>query len=355
MARLKSVDLRICFSTKYSNTPVGVKYNYQQTTLDKGQTFIDLPVESIDQVVDIEFFGFVPDDKMQVIKVEIYYKDKKVDTISLCKFHMKNNRFVENTVLENYNEIFFNGNLKIKFFKQWFECNLLSGAYITNQKRFLHRWVLDYGKQNNLRSAEGQEYDIYCIGCSFTFGIGLETQDTWPELLSKKLDCSVGNYGVPGMSVHGCFRQVLYCLENLDVKKIIVLLPPFERMFYKFKFLGNNAYYNYTPMGTENSFSFLDEKTNVNKILKHSKRLGKRIIQKLVTMNKNNRNIYITSWFKSVYDCIPEGDHKLPIFPKLDTFRERASDNQHPHRKHYELFVKSIKPYVDKKQKYLNY
>ena len=69
MARLKSVDLRICFSTKYSNTPVGVKYNYQQTTLDKGQTFIDLPVESIDQAVDIEFFGFVPDDKMQVIKL----------------------------------------------------------------------------------------------------------------------------------------------------------------------------------------------------------------------------------------------------------------------------------------------
>jgi hypothetical protein len=50
-----------------------------------------------------------------------------------------------------------------------------------------------------------------------------------------------------------------------------------------------------------------------------------------------------------MYPHIPN-KYRLPIFPKLDTFRERASDNQHPHRKHYELFVKSIKPYVDKKQ-----
>ena len=348
MVRLKSVDLKICFDTTYSHIPVGVKYNYQQIKLNKGKTFMDLFVESIDQVVDIEFFGFKADDKTQQIKVDIYYEDKKIDTNSLCTFYMKNNEFVVNTVLENYNNIFFNGDLKIQFFKQWFECNLLLGAYITNQKRFLHRWVLGYDEQKNLRSDENKEYDVFCVGDSFTFGAGLEKQHTWPELLSKQLNCSVANFGVYGMSIHGCFRQVLYCLENFHVKKIIVLLPPFERMFYKFQFLRNNAYYNYTPLSTESNFSFFDKKTNIDKILKHSERLGKRIIERLAKMSQHNRQIYLTSWSKSVHDCIPEGDHKLPKYPNLEIYKERASDDSHPHYKHNKLFVDSISDRIDK-------
>jgi hypothetical protein len=51
-----------------------------------------------------------------------------------------------------------------------------------------------------------------------------------------------------------------------------------------------------------------------------------------------------------MYKHIPS-ENRLPVFPKIDTFKERASDNEHPHRKHYELFVKSIKPYIDKTQR----
>lgn len=348
MEKLKSVDLKICFDTEYSHIPVGVKYNYRPVILNKGKTFVDLSVESIDQLVDIEFFGFNDNDKTQEVKLDIYYKDKKIDTTSLCTFHMKDNKSMVNTVLKDYNQVFFNGHLNIQFFKEWFECNLLSGAYITNQKRFLHRSVLDYESQNDLRSVEGEEYDVYCIGCSFTFGYGLEKQHTWPELLSKKLNCSVGNYGVPAMSVHGCFRQILYCLEYLNAKKIIVLLPDFNRMFYKFNFLGNNAYYNYTPLATGSSFSFFDKKTNIKKILRHGRRLGGRIIQKLVAMNQNTRDIYITSYIKGVYNCIPEGNHKLPKYPDLEIYKERASDGTHPHYKHNKLFVDSISDRIDK-------
>jgi lysophospholipase L1-like esterase len=49
-----------------------------------------------------------------------------------------------------------------------------------------------------------------------------------------------------------------------------------------------------------------------------------------------------------MYNHIPE-KNRLPVFPNLDTFKERASDNLHPHKKHYELFVNNIKPYIDKK------
>lgn len=348
MERLKSVDLKICFDTTYSHTPIGIKYNHQQIELDKGKTFVNLSVESIDQIVDIEFFGFKANDNTQEVKVDVYYKDKKIDTVSLCRFYMKNNEFVVNTVLESYNNIFFNGDLKIQFFKQWFECNLLSGVYITNQKRFLHRWVFDYKNQNDLRSVEGQEYDVYCIGCSYTFGIGLEKQHTWPELLSKQLNCSVANFAVPGMSIHGCLRQVSYCLENFNAKKIIVLLPTFGRMFHKFQFLGNNAYYNYSPLTVESDLKFFDRKTNNHKIIKQSESVGRHSIKRLVKMSQENRQIYITSYMEDVYNSIPSGDHKLPKYPDLEIYKDRASDGRHPHYKHNKLFVDSISDRIDK-------
>ena len=348
MEKPQSVDLRICFDTKYSHTTLGVIYDNKKIHLDKGKTFVNVQIKSIDQLVDLEFFGFTPDDKVQKIKIIIFYKNKHLDTTSLCTFYMKDNKFVSNTVLEKYNEIHFNGILHIQFFKQWFECNLLSGAYITNEKRFLHRWVLGYGNHKNLRSVEHKEYDIFCVGCSVTFGMGLEPQHTWPQVLAKELDCSVANFGVQGMSIHGCLRQILFCVNNLDAKKIVVLLPSFERIFHKFKFLENNAYFNFTMSRVESDYKIFDKKAMINRIYKHSVRQGKRIIECLVKMNQSNRRIFLTSWAQDVYDAIPQGDFKLPQPPALNTFKERAYDGHYPHYKHMKLFVEFIKDQIDK-------
>jgi hypothetical protein len=349
MAKPRSLDLKICLDTNYSHTPLSIKHNKKQIKLNKGKTFIDLSIDSIDQVVDIEFFGYVADEKTQEITVELYYKDKKIDTSSLCTFYMKNNDYVSNTILTNYNRIFFNGNLKITFFKLWFECNLLSGAHITNEKRFLHRGVFDYTNQNDLRSDEKEDYDVFCVGCSFTYGHGLSKNDAWPHLLGEKLNCSVGNFGVPGLSIHGCLRQTWYCVNNLNAKNVILLLPSFHRILHKFQFLGNNAYYNFVPATDPNSkFPFIDLPKNYKKIEAHSERFGKRIIERLVKMNKGNCRVYVTSWDDDVYDSIPAGNHKLPKYTKLSNFKERASDNMHPHYKHNKLFVESISDRIDK-------
>tara|TARA_A100001015_G_scaffold222874_1_gene250995 strand:- start:644 stop:1693 length:1050 start_codon:yes stop_codon:yes gene_type:complete len=348
MEKPKSVDLKICFDTLYTQTPVGIIYNHQKLILSKGKTFVDLTIECINQLIEIDFFGFDASDKTQVIKVAIYYKGKKIDTTSLCTFFMENNKFVDNTVLKNYNHVFFNGRLQIQFFREWFECNLLAGSYITNKKRFLHRFILDYENHNNLRSEEDKRYDVFCIGCSFTFGAGLSVQHTWPKLLSQKLDCPVANFGVVGMSIHGCLRQALYCLENFHVKKMIVLLPTFGRIYHKFQFLGNNAYFNYTPSTVESDFKFFNREKINNKIISHGERVGKRIIKRLVEMNQNKSQIYLTSWDEDVYNAIPTGNHKLPKYPDLDIYKERASDGEHPHYKHNKFFVESIHDRIDK-------
>lgn len=344
MARPKSLDLQICFDTSFSFAPLKVKLNSQIINLKEGKTFSSIIVLSIDQKIDIEFQGYVPEDKRQKIIVELYYKKVKLDTNVLCSFQMINNLYVNNTILQNYNEVHFNGILTLQFFKSWFECNILNGAYITNEKRFLHQWVLDYN-QYDLRSDKNKKnYDIMCFGCSFTYGAGVEKKDTWPYLLGQRLNLSVANFGIVGMSIHGCLRQLLFCLENYTAKKFIIMLPSFERILYKFKFLGNSAFYNFTCNSSENMmYEFYNYKKLMKYTIENSHKNGKRIIN---YFNKLNANIYITSCSSEVYEAIPDGGKKLPQFPSLHTFSERATDGKHPHKKHYEMFVDSILTYI---------
>jgi hypothetical protein len=344
---LVDLDFKICFDTDFSFAPLSIKFNSEIINLEKGKTCLPLTVSSIDQRLNIEFNGYVPDDKNQKIIVSIYYKNTKLDTVSLSTFEMKDNQYVNNVVLKDYDEICFNGSLTLQFFKSWFECNILKGSYINNNRRFLHQWVTDYTDNNlNLRIEKNKKnYDIMCFGCSFTYGIGVEKQSTWPYLLGKKLDLSVGNFGTVGMSIHGCFRQLSYCLKNYNTDKIIILLPNFERALYKFNFLNNSAFYNFTCGSVDKNllYEFYDYKKLMMQTLKNSIRNGKKFIN---YFNKLNKKIYVTSWSSEVYASIPDGKNKLPQFPPLETFSERATDGSHPHKKHYELFVDSIIPHI---------
>jgi len=349
MERLKSLDFKICFDTDFSSAPLNIKFNSKIIHLKKGKTFLPLTVSSIDHTTDIQFRGYTPNDKDQRIVIELYYENTKLDTTILSTFQTYDNQYVKDTILNGYNEIHFNGHLTLQFFKQWFETNILKGAYINNARRFLHRYVLDYTNTLSRFDEDKKNYDIMCIGCSYTYGSEVENQDTWPYLLGQKLDLSVGNTGVVGMSIHGCLKQVLYCLKNYNTDKIIILLPTFQRLLYQFNFLNNSAFYNSTPMSTNEGdcVKFYDYEKQSKRLMKNSIRNGKRIIKYI---NNLDKNIYLTSWNDEVYASIPAGKNKLPIFPDIKTFTERANDGSHPHKKHYELFVKNIMPYIDKTQ-----
>lgn len=345
MARPKSLDLQICFDTDYSFSPLTVKINSKILVLQKGQTFLPIIVSSIDQKINIEFVGYVPEDNAQKIIVDVYFKKTKLDTTSLSTFQKKNNRYVENVVLKKYNTIYFNGILTLQFFKSWFECNILNGSQICNKKRFLHESILYYS-DNNLRVDKNRKnYDIICIGCSVTYGHGVEHINTYPYLLGQRLNMSVGNFGVHGISIHACLRQLLFCLKNYNAKKFIILLPNFERILHKFKFLNNSAYYNFTcnSDGKNMMYKFLDYVKLMKYIFENSHKNGKRIIS---YFNKLDADVYISSWNSQVYAAIPDGRKKLPAFPSFDSFAERATDGLHPHKKHYELFVDRIVPYI---------
>lgn len=100
----------------------------------------------------------------------------------------------------------------------------------------------DYGYRGNedLNDVIKSDY-IVCIGCSFTFGVGLEYEQTWPYKLSKKLNKKLLNLGWPGASQQYVGWQIKNILDNFTNKNIFVLIPPLGREMH----LNDKSFTNY--------------------------------------------------------------------------------------------------------------
>ena len=333
MARLKSVKFKLKFNISYSTHPITITHN--GLTVDQ----VDLQVSSLYQKETFEFRGYSPKDPKQKVTYTLEYNQKELDIQNLTSFEMQNNKFVENQTIENCYEILFNGNLNTQFNKAWFQRYLLNGANI------------DDGYVNEKRPVFNDE-TIFCVGDSRTYGEGVQEDETWPSML----DGEVFNFGTRGLSHDGCLTNVKYILEHSQsVKQIICLLPAPTRKLLEFEFLGCHGAI---------SISYLDDKKEhlpsefadaiqdtrnfifSDDIKEHWIRNCLDIID---VCNKKKVDCWVSTWDHDMHEHIPE-ENRLPVFPKYETFKERASDGLHPHRKHYELFVKNIKPYIDKTQ-----
>lgn len=69
---------------------------------------------------------------------------------------------------------------------------------------------------------------IVCFGCSFTYGVGLPEEYTWPGIVSKHFNIPVYNLGVPGMGLDVASMYATNWLidEIWRPRAICVLLPP---------------------------------------------------------------------------------------------------------------------------------
>lgn len=67
---------------------------------------------------------------------------------------------------------------------------------------------------------------ILALGCSFTVGIGLPIESTWPELVGKELGLRVYNLGWGGNAADTCFRLAEYWIPQLKPKAVFMLTPP---------------------------------------------------------------------------------------------------------------------------------
>lgn len=256
MVRLKSLNLKLKFHTFYNTHPVIIKY---KGLIVKNE--IDIFLKNCDQKEFIEVSGFDHRDKDQKVICSIFYQNKSLDVNVLCSFQMKDNMYVNNAKLSKYHEIYFNGELELRFFKEWFECNLLSGmtlnnnktGYINHSKKYEDDYSIDRSRIHPLKN-----YDIICIGASMVHGTEqLDKSKTWPAQLQNMLNLNVGNFGVQGNDHFGVLQNIEYVIHKFNVKKIILLFPFNFILPKRVEFLGK---YVFLMSNVEQYWFFKSEK-----------------------------------------------------------------------------------------------
>jgi hypothetical protein len=81
--------------------------------------------------------------------------------------------------------------------------------------------------QHGFRSPEFDQRPCgIALGCSFTEGVGIPVQHTWPSKLSKMLDVHVWNLGTGGSSIDTAFTFLEYYIDLLDPQFVTICVPP---------------------------------------------------------------------------------------------------------------------------------
>jgi hypothetical protein len=81
-----------------------------------------------------------------------------------------------------------------------------------------------YGFRNH--NPFDQQYYNLALGCSHTFGIGVNEQDIWYNTIKQYLDEPFYNAAIAGGSIGGCYRSLQGLLnEGLQVKRVFMLTP----------------------------------------------------------------------------------------------------------------------------------
>lgn len=128
-------------------------------------------------------------------------------------------------------------------------------TYLKNLSRFGPNWHYAsrpiYYTHNSIgyRSKELEEVDpnnfFITYGCSFTAGMGLYEEESWPEQLSNHLGMDVLNHGIGGSSPEVVHLNSLAFLKNtkLRPKFVAIQWPQTSRLLYK----NLNHYYMLGP------------------------------------------------------------------------------------------------------------
>jgi hypothetical protein len=103
------------------------------------------------------------------------------------------------------------------------------------------KWLTNFGwvdteisykfNSHAFRGAEfSKQPNFVALGCSFTFGLGVNETESWPSYLSELQNLHVWNLGVPGSSGDTCYRIAKHYVPVLRPKFVVMLEPRYNRI-----------------------------------------------------------------------------------------------------------------------------
>lgn len=105
---------------------------------------------------------------------------------------------------------------------------------------------------------------IWCVGDSFTVGIGQPQNETWPRLLEKSLKEKCINISEDGCSNDLISLRAKYIIENYNPKAVIIMWSYFWRRFIN----GKNIHFDpdKRELPKDDLFNFLRNFSTVNNV-----------------------------------------------------------------------------------------
>jgi hypothetical protein len=215
--------------------------------------------------------------------------------------------------------------------------------------------INDYGfREIEYKSNYPDEIDFGVFGCSFTFGVGLPEHMLWHNIISKKLNASILNFGMPAASIETIVDTFLIVSKHIKMKRAIFLLPSISRMQIAKKHPEADLinYINIMPNYNATVAEYFDinedliyraiPEEEIYKICRNKLYLLDHIAQ------QRGIKLYISAWEQETYDLLKMLNLKSIILPQwISTSLEFAKsdlarDNKHPGPEHHKLFVDRI-------------
>ena len=107
----------------------------------------------------------------------------------------------------------------------YLNCNLF---YDLDKFEFRNTHAFEFNRESNI-----------ALGCSNTFGVGIQNEHTWPYLVEQTTGLPTFNLGVPGGSFETCFRILSTFLPTIQSKKVYMMCPPEARRDVNGRNLGH--------------------------------------------------------------------------------------------------------------------
>ena len=100
--------------------------------------------------------------------------------------------------------------------------------------------INNYGFRSDVDFIKGDNCNVF-LGCSYTFGEAVPTENTWPILVNNQLnDYTLYNLGVPGGGPESCYRVLKGFIDFVNIKRVFLLLPLSDRR----EFYYNKQWYH---------------------------------------------------------------------------------------------------------------
>lgn len=209
--------------------------------------------------------------------------------------------------------------------------------------------INNWGLRESKYDIKNIQLDLAAFGCSFTFGVGLPLQDTWPCITGNMLNWSYGNFALPGSSTSKIVRTFEAYAEVNPPKTAIVLFPSFgrEELILQQR-NGEYGIYEYIPNHTPT----YDQVINLHK--SYQKSIDFNFQEALAIKNfklikyiaaHHNIQLYVSSWDPETYKIVQESFDSKQVLPKYDFVSRNppyARDGSHPPRSANEKFATEI-------------